>query len=282
MKIIESPSEMLKITREVRCEGKSIGVVLTMGALHNGHISLIRKCREENDIAIVSIYVNPMQFAKGEDYDRYPRQPALDQKICMAEKVDYLFLPSVGPIYPKGFDTFINQNHYVKCLCGPFRKGHFKGVMTVVSKFFNIIQPDVAYFGQKDYQQYKIIERMTIDLNFPVKIKMLPTVREEDGLAISSRNAYLGPKQRKQATSIYQTLLYAKNNIAKGVVRTAKLKKEMIKMLKDQKGIKVDYVEIVNPDSLEPLNEVKSTALVAVAVRLGNTRLIDNILVSRR
>ncbi|MBI4243092.1 MAG: pantoate--beta-alanine ligase [Planctomycetes bacterium] len=281
MKIIESAIEMCGLAKNFSTEGESIGFVPTMGALHNGHISLLRKCRKENDVAVVSIFVNPLQFLKGEDYDKYPRQLALDKKICSAEEVDILFIPQVGSVYQKGFDTFIDQSHYGRFLCGPFRPNHFRGVMTVVAKFFNIVRPDKVYFGQKDYQQYLIVKRMVEDLNFHIEVKMLPTVREEDGLAISSRNIYLGPKQRKIAPVLYQSLMRTKELVAQGVVNVKRLKPEMIRMLACNKGLKVEYVEFANVETLEPVNEVKTQALVAVAVRLGNIRLIDNMIITR-
>lgn len=282
MKVIESPSEMAAMLREFRRDGKSIGFVPTMGALHNGHISLIRTAREENDIAVVSIFVNPLQFSKGEDYDRYPRQLNLDKKICLAEKVDALFVPSVGSMYPKGADTYIDQTHYPKQMCGPFRPGHFRGVMTVVAKLFNIVQPDRAYFGQKDYQQYLIIRRMVTDLNIPVDVRMLPTIREHDGLAVSSRNAYLGPKQRKQAAVIYRSLMAAQEMVANSSASVKAIKREVKAMLMSQKGLKIDYVEVVNPETLDRVNEVKTKALLAIAVRLGSVRLIDNMILAKK
>lgn len=282
MKVIESPSEMTALSREFRRDGRGIGFVPTMGAFHNGHISLIKAAREENDIAAVSIFVNPLQFSRGEDYDRYPRQLNLDKKICLAENVDVIFIPSVGSMYPKGADTYIDQNHYPKRLCGQFRPGHFKGVMTVVAKLFNIVQPDRAYFGQKDYQQCLIIKRMVTDLNIPVDVRILPTKREHDGLAMSSRNAYLGPKQRKQAAVIYRCLSRAQEMVASSSASVRAIKREVTAMLRSQKGLKIDYAEIVNLETLERVNEVKTKALLAIAVRLGNVRLIDNMILNKK
>ncbi len=261
-----------------RKKGMTVGLVPTMGALHEGHLSLIRQARRDNDSVIVSIFVNPLQFSAGEDYDRYPRRLAQDEKMAESEGADAIFAPSVAEMYPKGFDTYVDQSDLPSKLCGAMRPGHFRGVMTVVCKLFNIIRPDTAYFGQKDYQQCLIIRRMAADLNLDVRIKMMPTVREEDGLAMSSRNAYLGPKQRKDAASIHHALRRAAEMVHNGENSAARVGAEVKRILGRIKGARIDYVAIVNADTLEPVKEIKGKTLVALAVRLGKARLIDNIL----
>ena len=278
MRIYTTVEDMRAYVKACRNKDQVIGFVPTMGAFHKGHISLMQAARKENDIVVVSIFVNPLQFCSGEDYDRYPRQTDLDRRICEAEGVDAVFNPTVAEIYPKGFDSHVDQGELPSKLCGPFRPGHFRGVTTVVSKLFNIIQPDSAYFGQKDYQQTQIIRRQVQDLNFDIKVRMMPIVREDDGLAMSSRNVYLGPKQRREATCIYRSLLRAKDLIAKGDNDAAKVIQEMRREIRKTKGARVDYLAITNAETLESIREIKGKVLIAVAVRIGKTRLIDNIL----
>jgi pantoate--beta-alanine ligase len=279
MKIFNNVADMRGYVRAQQKKDLKIGLVPTMGAFHKGHISLIQAARKETDIVIVSIFVNPLQFCSGEDYDRYPRQNDLDRRIAEAEGVDALFNPTVAEIYPKGFDTHVIQEELPAKLCGPFRPGHFRGVMTVVTKIFNIVDPDFIYFGQKDYQQYLIIRRMVSDLNFGIKVKLMPIVREDDGLAMSSRNIYLGPKQRREATCIYRSLQKAKEMISKGENDAGKVIQEMRREIRKTKGTRVDYIAITNAETLETIREVKGKVLLAVAVRIGKTRLIDNILI---
>lgn len=278
MKIFTTVEDMRAYVKACRNKDHAIGFVPTMGAFHKGHISLMQAARKENDVVIVSIFVNPLQFCSGEDYDRYPRQTDLDRRICEAEGVDAVFNPTVAEIYPKGFDSHVDQGELPSKLCGPFRPGHFRGVTTVVSKLFNIILPDAAYFGQKDYQQTQIIRRLVQDLNFDIKVRMMPIVREDDGLAMSSRNVYLGPKQRREATCIYRSLLRAKELIAKGENDAGKVIQEMRREIRKTKGARVDYLAITNAETLESIREIKGKVLIAVAVRIGKTRLIDNIL----
>ncbi|OGL43559.1 MAG: pantoate--beta-alanine ligase [Candidatus Schekmanbacteria bacterium RBG_16_38_10] len=279
-KIIEKSSEIIKYVQDARRDGAIIAFVPTMGAFHEGHLSLMRRARKDADKVIISVFVNPLQFSAGEDFDRYPRQLDLDMKLAESEQADILFVPTVAEIYPKGFATYIDQQDLPEKLCGAFRPGHFRGVMTVVAKLFNVVRPDIAYFGQKDYQQALIIRRMVTDLNFNILIKILPTIREEDGLAMSSRNVYLGPKQRKDATLIYKALKKADELIANGENSAPKVIKEMAKMIKKIKGVKIDYVSIVNQDTLEAIREIKGKTLIAVAVRVGKARLIDNIFIN--
>lgn len=280
MKMIETVEAMRAFSANCFKKDYKIGFVPTMGALHKGHLSLIKDARKENDVVVVSIFVNPLQFCMGEDYDRYPRQPDMDKKFCEEEGVDVLFVPSVAQMYLKGFDSFVDQNDLPRKLCGPFRPGHFKGVLTIVAKLFNIVQPNNAYFGQKDYQQYLLIKRMVQDLDYGIIVKMLPTLREEDGLAMSSRNAYLGPKQRKEAASIYKALIRAKEMISQSESSVNKIVREMKKMIAEGiKGVKIDYIQIVNAETLDPIREIKGTNLISIAVRVGKARLIDNIII---
>jgi pantoate--beta-alanine ligase len=277
MRIIEKVKEMQLYSWNVHREGLQIGFVPTMGAFHGGHLSLMRAARKDTDVVVVSIFVNPIQFAAGEDYDRYPRQLELDTKLAEAEGVHVLFVPSIAEMYPKGFSTYIEQEGLPYKLCGAFRPNHFRGVMTVVCKLFNIIQPDIAYFGQKDYQQSLTIRRLVADMNYKTVIKVLPTTRERDGLAMSSRNAYLGPRQRKEATLIYQALKKAEEMIKQSENSSSKVIKEMRKIISKIKGARIDYISVVNQDTLEDVKEIKGKILIAVAVRIGKARLIDNI-----
>lgn len=279
MKILSSVSDMRAFVRQCRKKEQKIGFVPTMGAFHKGHISLMQAARKDNDALVVSVFVNPLQFCSGEDYDRYPRQTDLDKRIAEAEGVDALFTPTVAEMYPKGFDVYVDQEELPKKLCGPFRPGHFRGVQTVVGKLFNIVTPDAAYFGQKDYQQYLVIRRMVTDLNMDLKVKMLPIVREEDGLAMSSRNVYLGPKQRREAASIHHSLEKAKDLIGKGENDAQKIISEMRRELRKTKGIRVDYIAVTNAETLENIREIKGKVLIAIAARIGKTRLIDNVLI---
>jgi len=256
-----------------------VGFVPTMGAFHPGHLSLMREARRRHGSVIVSIFVNPLQFSAGEDYDRYPRRLDQDAKMAESEGVDVIFTPSVAEMYPKGFDSFVDQTDLPSKLCGAFRPGHFRGVMTIVAKLFNIVKPDAAYFGQKDYQQYLIIRRTATDLNLDVDVRLMPTVREEDGVAMSSRNAYLGPKQRKDAVCLNRALQRAEDLVAGGESSAAKVAGEMKRLIHRVKGTRVEYIGIVNSETLEPVKEIKGRTLIALAVRIGKARLIDNVLV---
>jgi len=262
-----------------RKAGKKVGFVPTMGAFHEGHLTLMREARRNNGAVIVSIFVNPIQFTAGEDFDRYPRRIEQDTKMAESEGVDVIFSPSVAEMYPKGFDTYVDQTDLPAKLCGEFRIGHFRGVMTIVTKLFNIVKPDTAYFGQKDYQQSLIIRRTVTDLNLEVAVKVLPTVREEDGVAMSSRNIYLGPKQRKDATCLIQSLRHAEDMVNNGTSSAATVSAEMKRLIKKVKGTRVEYVAIVNSETLEPVKEIKGKTLIALAVRIGKARLIDNVIV---
>jgi pantoate--beta-alanine ligase len=277
-RVVETIGGIRSLVATCRRKGLSVGFVPTMGAFHEGHLSLMRAARKETDFVVVSIFVNPIQFSAGEDYDRYPRRFEQDLKLAESAGVDAVFCPSVAEIYPKGFDTYVDQTDLPAKLCGAFRPGHFRGVMTIVVKLFNIVAPDIAYFGQKDYQQCLIVRRSATDLNLGVAVKILPTVREEDGVAMSSRNAYLGPKQRKDAGCLIQALRRAQELVHGGVNSAPKVAAEMRKVVQKIKGTRVEYVEIANADTLEPVKEIKGRTLVALAVRIGKARLIDNVI----
>jgi pantoate--beta-alanine ligase len=279
IRLIETIKEIRSFVEAAKGRGEKVGFVPTMGAFHLGHLSLMRQAKKATDVVIVSIFVNPLQFAAGEDYDRYPRQMSKDLRMAESEKVDVLFSPSVAEMYPKGFATYVDQNDLPAKMCGVFRPDHFRGVMSVVAKLFSIVKPDVAFFGQKDYQQYLIIKRMTTDLNLDVDVRVLPTVREEDGLAMSSRNVYLGPKQRKDAVCLHRALQRAEELIGAGESSAVRVASEMKRVIHRVKGARVDYIAIVNSDTLEPVKEIKGKSLIAAAVRIGKARLIDNILV---
>jgi pantoate--beta-alanine ligase len=278
-RIIETISGIEAYVAACRKRGMKVGFVPTMGAFHEGHLTLMREARRNNQAVIVSIFVNPIQFSAGEDYDRYPRRLEQDTKMADSERVDVIFAPSVAEMYPKGFDTYVDQTDLPDKLCGEFRVGHFRGVMTIVTKLFNIVKPDTAYFGQKDYQQSLIIRRATTDLNLEVAIKVLPTVREEDGVAMSSRNMYLGPKQRKDAGCLIAALHRAEDMVNNGESSAARVSTEMKRVIRKVKGTRVEYIAIVNSETLEPVKEIKGKTLIALAVRIGKARLIDNIIV---
>lgn len=251
-----------------------------MGALHEGHLSLIRQARRENDFVVVSIFVNPIQFGPREDFKKYPRNLKSDALLCQKEGADIIFCPEAAKLYPPGFKTYVEVSALSDSLCGKLRPGHFKGVATVVTKLFNLVSPNIAYFGQKDAQQSIIIKRLAEDLDIPVKIKVLPTVREKDGLAMSSRNLYLGKDERKDASVLYRALKLASSLIKGGVKDTRKIIQKMKALIKTRKRAKIDYVSIVDTDNLQPIKKINKKCLIALAVRVGNTRLIDNLIVS--
>ncbi len=276
--LVEKISEMKSVTKRLKFEGRSIGFVPTMGFLHEGHVSLIRRSKQDNDITVVSIFVNPLQFGENEDFDRYPRDLNRDLEILREEKVDYLFYPSHKEMYPDGFSTTVEVKGITEKLCGAFRPGHFKGVTTVVLKLFNIIKPDRAYFGLKDFQQYKVIERMVRDLNLDVEIVGCPIVREKDGLAMSSRNRYLTDNERKGAVLLSQALFEAKKMFDLGINDVSKLKEEMKKIIQSNPEVReIQYIEIVDSETFEEKVKAEKGDLIALAVFVGDTRLIDNI-----
>jgi pantoate--beta-alanine ligase len=276
MEVIESISEMKNLVKEWKRQGLSIGFVPTMGYLHEGHLALVRRVKELSDRVVVSIFVNPIQFAPCEDYQRYPRDLERDKALLEKEGVDVLFSPKAQEMYPPGFQTYVEVKELSSGLCGKYRAGHFVGVATVVLKLFNILQPDIAVFGEKDYQQLKVIQRMVQDLNLDVKIISHPTVREEDGLAMSSRNTYLSPEERKSAIALYKALNLAEELINQGERRVATLKEKLKEFIESYPYTKVQYIEFVHPETLKEVERVDEPTLLALAVFVGKARLIDN------
>lgn len=261
-------------------QGLSVGLVPTMGALHEGHRSLIRRARRENDAVVVSIFVNPAQFGPREDFARYPRPFAQDRALCRSERADAVFLPSPEEMYFPDHETWVSVDALASGLCGEFRPGHFRGVATVVLKLLNLVRPTRAYFGRKDYQQLKVIERMVRDLNVPVKIVPCPTVREKDGLALSSRNRYLSPAERRTASRLPSALREAVQVIESAPrISVDRIRRAVRRRLEAGGGVKTQYVAVVDPETLAPLREARGRALVAVAAHVGKTRLIDNVVV---
>jgi pantoate--beta-alanine ligase len=277
MRLVHTVAEMKKIVNDILKSGKSIGFVPTMGYLHKGHLSLVEAARKENDVVVVSIFVNPTQFGPNEDYSRYPRDLERDLRLLEPIGVDYVFNPSVEEMYPAMYSTYVEEVELSKYLCGASRPGHFRGVCTVVTKLFNIVKPTKAYFGQKDAQQFRVLKRMVRDLNMDVEMIEMPIVREEDGLAMSSRNVYLNPEERKEATRLYKSLLKAKELIESGERDVQKIKSEMLKIL-DHPLLKVDYVEVVDEETLRPVEKIERKVIVALAVFVGKARLIDNMI----
>ncbi|MCD6539630.1 MAG: pantoate--beta-alanine ligase [Candidatus Omnitrophica bacterium] len=271
-------AQTIKKVKEVirRVKNKKIGFVPTMGALHQGHLSLVKRAKKESDFVVVSIFVNPLQFGPQEDYKLYPRNFKKDEALLKKEGVDLIFYPTPKIMYLEGFSTYVEEVYLSRVLCGVSRPGHFKGVTTVVAKLFNIIEPDIAYFGQKDYQQAQIIKRMVRDLNFPIKIRVLPIVRDKDGLALSSRNSYLSSEERKSALVLFQSIRLAKNLVRRDIVESRLIIKEVKKLINSKKYTKIDYVEIVDPLTLQPLERIEKRGLLALGVYVGRARLIDN------
>ena len=279
MRIIRSIKEMADFSRRLRKKGQRIGFVPTMGYLHEGHLSLIRKARKETDAVVVNIFVNPAQFGPREDFKKYPRNFIRDRRLSKSCGVDIIFYPNAKEMYPQSYRTYVNVEEITENLCGASRPGHFRGVATIVAKLFNIVQPDIAYFGRKDAQQAAVIEQMVKDLNIPVKIKVLPTVREKDGLAMSSRNAYLNINQREDALVLRQSLLKARTLIKSGEKNSGRIKAAMKSMIDKKKTAKIDYVSIVDTKDLKDVERIKNRVLIALAIKIGPTRLIDNMVV---
>jgi len=276
METFSKIDDLKKKLKEERKKGKRIGFVPTMGYLHEGHLSLVRQSVKDNDLTVLSIFVNPIQFGPGEDFERYPRDIERDKRLLEKEGVDYLFFPTNEEIYPSGFKTFVEVAELGKKLCGKSRPGHFRGVTTVVLKLFNIVQPDKAYFGQKDAQQAIIIKKMVKDLNLDVEIVVMPIVREEDGLAMSSRNVYLNEEERKNATVLYKSLKEAERMIKEGERDAEKVINRMREIVMSYPKALIDYIEIVDTEELNPVNPIKGKVLIALAVYIGKARLIDN------
>jgi len=277
MRLIRKIDEMRKYVRE-RKNKKLIGFVPTMGYLHEGHLSLIRKARRECDEVIVSIFVNPTQFGRGEDYHSYPRDLKRDIALSEKEKVDVIFAPSVEEMYPEGYSTFVQvEGRLSSVLEGASRPGHFRGVCTVLVKLFNIISPDISFFGEKDFQQALIVKKMVEDLNIDTRIVLLPTVREEDGLAMSSRNSYFNKEERKAAIILYRSLKKAKEWIDQGERNSFRIIQKMKDFIAKEPLARIDYIAIVDSKSLEEVEQVERGNLIALAVYIGKVRLIDNM-----
>ncbi|MCZ6698723.1 MAG: pantoate--beta-alanine ligase [Planctomycetota bacterium] len=277
LETVTSVEHLRSAVADARRANRTIGFIPTMGALHAGHVSLFEASRRNNDFTIVSIFVNPTQFGPGDDFDRYPRTLDADRAICDAAAAQVLFVPQHEDVYPKGDQTRVRPGPLADGLCGPFRPGHFEGVCTVVAKLFGLVQPDVAYFGQKDAQQVAIIRRMVVDLRMPLRIEACPIVREPDGLALSSRNAYLEPDQRRPSLCLYQALTTGRDMLRAGESVNDAVA-AMRERLERTSGVSVDYVSVVDPDSLDPVTDTKSRLMVAGAIRIGSCRLIDNVL----
>jgi pantoate--beta-alanine ligase len=279
MQVAKTVAEIRARVAQGRKAGKTVGLVPTMGALHNGHVSLIQAAGKRCDTVVVSIFVNPTQFGPGEDLNKYPRPFEKDLAICERHGVSAVFAPEAGEMYPRENLTWVNVEKVTDRLCGEFRSGHFRGVATVCAKLFNIVCPDVAFFGQKDAQQALVIRRMAADLNMPLEIVVCPTVREPDGLAMSSRNQYLSPEERKDATRIYQSLERCRALIEAGERDADVIRGRMREVLRQMPSTKIEYVSISDAETLEELRQVRGRILAAVAVRMKSARLIDNILV---
>ncbi len=279
MKLIRDPKKLQNLLQEERARGKSIGFVPTMGALHEGHLSLVRSSNRENKITVVSIFVNPTQFGRNEDYSKYPRVLAKDIKKLRTVKVDYLFCPSVAAVYPAGYAVFVEVSPRLSnVLCGRFRPGHFRGVATVVAKLLNITGPCRLYLGAKDFQQTVVIRQLVRDLDMDVQVRVMPTVREKDGLAMSSRNRYLAPRDRKRALVISQVLFRLQRDLRNKKSSVALLKARALRDLKKNVD-RVQYLEVVDPDTLVPVTKYQKNRVALAACFVGKTRLIDNVII---
>lgn len=280
MKEIARPSQLNSMVRALKHRGRKIGFVPTMGALHEGHRALVLRANKENDVTVVSIFVNPTQFGPQEDFSRYPRPVGKDRKLLRKWKVDFLFCPEVRDLYPfESFRALIDVGDIGHILCGKFRPGHFNGVATVVAKLFNAVQPDHVYFGAKDYQQGVVIQNLIHDFQFPLTFHLVPTVRESDGLALSSRNIYLNPVQRRRALVLPLTLRWARDQIRSGRKDLARIKTEAVKKLRPAVD-RIDYLDIVDSVSLDSLKRSQPKMVVLAACFVGKTRLIDNVIIA--
>jgi pantoate--beta-alanine ligase len=283
MKVAKTIKSVRAAVKAARKAGRTIGLVPTMGALHCGHASLIERSAKHGDFVVVSIFVNPTQFGPKEDLAKYPRPLRDDLRICKDSGVDVVFVPDVKEMYRQEEFSWVNVDKISEPLCGRFRPGHFRGVATVCAKFFNIVQPDLAYFGQKDAQQLAVIKRMVINLDFGLKIVGCPTVREADGLALSSRNRYLSADERKDATCIYRSLKTAREMIEAGRTNPKTIAAKIRKIISAAKSLSsIDYISIVDADTLQDVNRIAGKVLIAIAARFGSTRLIDNLTVDCR
>jgi pantoate--beta-alanine ligase len=273
--VVADVASLRRVLAEAR--GQRVGLVPTMGALHAGHASLIEAARRDCDFVVVTIFVNPTQFGPNEDLARYPRRLAEDMVLCGERGVDLVFHPEPATLYPPGYCTYVEVMGLQDGLCGASRPGHFRGVATVVLKLFNLVQPQRAYFGEKDAQQLRIIEQMVRDLDLPVEVVPVPIVREPDGLALSSRNQYLDPEQRRRAPVLYQALCEARRRIEAGLRDGRAVRQLLVERIEATPGAVLDYAAVVDADSLQPLSHLQGSVLLALAVKLGATRLIDNI-----
>jgi pantoate--beta-alanine ligase len=281
MEIIRMPGAMQDTSKSYLFQGKMIGFIPTMGSLHEGHLSLVRRARQESDITVVSIFVNPIQFGPSEDFERYPRDTMGDLEKLQKEKADVIFMPEMSLMYPQGFLTHVEVDEISQRLCGALRPNHFRGVATVVTKLLNIVKPTKVYFGQKDFQQSVIIKKLVRDLNIDADVVVCPTVRERDGLAMSSRNAYLTEKQRKTATVIYKCLQEASDLIKSGIIDGTVVREFMQeRILKEPDISSIDYAGVYDPETMVDVSEIKGDIVLAVALKIGDTRLIDNMQVT--
>jgi pantoate--beta-alanine ligase len=279
VKILRTPDDMHAACQHARREGRRLALVPTMGALHEGHLSLVRSARAQADVVAVSIFVNPLQFGPKEDFGKYPRSFEHDRQLLEAEKVDMLFAPEAKDMYRPGATTYVAVEGLSEKLCGRSRPGHFRGVTTIVAKLFHIVDPDLAFFGQKDAAQAAIIRRMVRDLDMAVEIVVCPIIREKDGLALSSRNAYLDPQQRRRAIVLNRALMRVQTLADQGERRAAALIEAGRQVIAEEPDVRLDYFEVVDEETLEPVDDISRGALVAVAAFVGTTRLIDNLVV---
>jgi len=279
MEICRTIEEIKPFIRAARSAGRTIGLVPTMGYFHEGHLSLMRAARSDCDLVVVSLFVNPIQFGPNEDFAEYPRDFERDVRLAGEVGVDVIFAPEPGEMYPSGHCTYVEVEEITEPLCGRSRPGHFRGVATVVTKLFNIVEPDRAYFGQKDAQQVMVIQQMVRDLNMNLEIISCPIVREEDGLAMSSRNVYLSSEERKAATVLFHSLREAEEKIRGGETNATRLRRQIIEKVSSEPLAAIDYVEILCIPGLKPMEVLKGRVLIALAVRFGKTRLIDNTIV---
>jgi len=276
MRVLKTINEIKKLRRKLP---EPVGFVPTMGYLHEGHLVLVRQARAENSSVVVSIFVNPTQFGPQEDFKKYPRDPKRDLALLEKEGVDIVFMPPVDEMYPPNFNSWVDVGKVGERLEGASRPGHFRGVATVVARLFNIVQPDKAYFGQKDAQQLVVIKKMVAELDMNLEIVAVPTVREPDGLAMSSRNTYLNPEERKAAVVLYQALGLAQRLWAQGGKNAQTIRRQMTELIQKQPLANIDYISIADAETLDELDEVRPPALVSLAVKIGKTRLIDNVVV---
>jgi len=282
MKIVNKVRQMQVLSDKFKKEGKKIAFVPTMGYFHKGHLSLMERGRKLADILVISIFVNPIQFGPGEDFREYPRDLERDLSLAEGVGVDVAFIPEAEEMYPPDYQTYLEVTGLTQHLCGLFRPGHFRGVTTVVAKLFNIVKPDIALFGLKDYQQYIVIKRMVRDLNYDIEVVGCPIIREEDGLAMSSRNTYLTPEQRKSALCLYQGIKLAERLVREGQRDAKIIIKEVIDYIESKPYTQIDYVKICHPETLDDLEYLNDKALLALAVRVGKARLIDNTILEVR